>query len=70
MPTRPLASRDSDPVSLHHSAHEEGLKKLEEMIKNKIGEAASTNGNNDVDTRASDITSLLAEDRILNSRQQ
>jgi ParB-like chromosome segregation protein Spo0J len=46
------------------------LKKLEEMIRHEIGEAASTNGNNDVDTSASDIRSLLAEDRILNSRQQ
>jgi len=46
------------------------LKKLEEMIRHEIGEAASANGNNDIDTSVSDITSLLAEDLFLNSRQQ
>jgi hypothetical protein len=42
------------------------LKKLEEMIRYEIGEAASTNGNDDGDIRATDITSLLAEDLSLN----
>jgi hypothetical protein len=42
------------------------LKKLEEMIRHEIGEVPSTNGNSDVDTSASDITLLLAEDLFLN----
>jgi hypothetical protein len=42
------------------------LKKLEEMIRHEIREVPSTNGNSDVDTSASDITLLLAEDLFLN----
>jgi hypothetical protein len=42
------------------------LKKLEEMIQHGIGEVPSTNGNSDVDTSASNITPLLAEDLFLN----
>jgi hypothetical protein len=52
---------------LHAIRHmKKELKKLEEMIRHEIGEVASTNGNSHVDTRASDITSLLAEDLLLN----
>jgi hypothetical protein len=42
------------------------LHKLEEMIRHETGEVASTNGKSHGDTSASEITSLLAEDLLLN----
>jgi hypothetical protein len=42
------------------------LKKLEEMLRHEIGEAASTNGNDDGDICGAGITSLFTENLLLN----